>query len=200
MSTLEVGTIAPISGSNDVTLGGSSKNIKFASGTTVDFSTNTPTTTLSSTMKNTPAFHAFLSSAQTGVSDGVLTKCQFNSEKFDTDNCYDNSSNYRFTPNVAGKYYVYSMISANSLSASNISLYLIQIRKNGSFITQGIVDYRNNANAYVAGQYSALVVDMNGTSDYLEAFAHIDSANNQALQFQGSEQETYFGAYRIVGA
>ena len=43
MSTLEVNTIAPISGSSDVTLGGSSKNIKFASGTTVDFSTNTPT-------------------------------------------------------------------------------------------------------------------------------------------------------------
>ena len=45
MSTLEVGTIAPISGSNDVVLGGSSKNVKFASGTTVDFSTNTPTIT-----------------------------------------------------------------------------------------------------------------------------------------------------------
>ena len=46
MSTLEVNTISPISGSSDVTLGGSSKNIKFASGTTVDFSTNTPTTTI----------------------------------------------------------------------------------------------------------------------------------------------------------
>jgi len=43
MSTIEVNTITPISGSSDVTLGGSSKNIKFASGTTVDFSTNTPT-------------------------------------------------------------------------------------------------------------------------------------------------------------
>jgi len=43
MSTLEVNTIAPLSSSSDVTLGGSSKNIKFASGTTVDFGTNTPT-------------------------------------------------------------------------------------------------------------------------------------------------------------
>jgi len=43
MSTLEVNSIAPVTGSSDVTLGGSSKNIKFASGTTVDFSTNTPT-------------------------------------------------------------------------------------------------------------------------------------------------------------
>lgn len=45
MSTLEVNTIAPLSSSSDVTLGGSSKNIKFASGTTVDFSTNSPTIT-----------------------------------------------------------------------------------------------------------------------------------------------------------
>jgi hypothetical protein len=146
----------------------------------------------------TPAFHAFLSSAQTGVSDGVLTKCQFNSEKFDTDNCYDNSTNYRFTPNVAGKYYVYTLISANALSGSNVSLYLIQIRKNGGAITQGAVDYRNNANAYIGASLSALVVNMNGTTDYLEAFAHIDTANNSSLQFQGSEQETYFGAYRIT--
>jgi hypothetical protein len=68
MSTLEVGTIAPISGSNDVTLGGSSKNIKFASGTTVDFSTNTPTTTLSATMKNTPAFFSLIIQADQTIS------------------------------------------------------------------------------------------------------------------------------------
>ena len=43
MSKIEVNAIEPISGSSDVLLGGSSKNIKFASGTTVDFSTNTPT-------------------------------------------------------------------------------------------------------------------------------------------------------------
>ena len=193
MSTLEVNKITPSTGT-DITLGDSGDTFTIPSGVTI---TNNGTQTgFGGT--NTPAFHAFLSSAQTGISDGAFTKCQFNSEKFDTDNCYDNSTNYRFTPNVAGKYYVYSMISANSLSASNISLYLMQIRKNGSAITQGIVDYRNNANAYVAGQYSALIVDMNGTSDYLEAFAHIDSANNHALQFQGSEQETYFGAYRII--
>ena len=57
MSTLEVNTISPISGSSDVTLGGSSKNIKFASGTTVDFSTNTPT--LSGLPNNTPMFSAY---------------------------------------------------------------------------------------------------------------------------------------------
>jgi len=146
----------------------------------------------------TPAFHAYLSSAQTGVGDGVFTKVNFNTEKFDTDNCYDNSTNYRFTPNVAGKYYVYSLVSANSTHASNCSLYLLAIRKNGGSLTQGITDHRNVANAYVGGEYTALVVEMNGTTDYLEVYCHMDTANNSSLQFQGSEQETYFGAYRIV--
>tara|TARA_B100001939_G_scaffold550_1_gene525 strand:+ start:2742 stop:3326 length:585 start_codon:yes stop_codon:yes gene_type:complete len=193
MSTLEVNKITPSTGTS-ITLGDSGDTFTIPSGVTI---TNNGTQTgFGGT--NTPAFHAYLSSAQTGVSDGVLTKCQFNTEKFDTDNCYDNSTNYRFTPNVAGKYYVYTLISANALSASNVSLYLIQIRKNGGAITQGTVDYRNNANAYIGASMSALVVEMNGTSDYLEAFAHIDTANNHALQFQGGEQETYFGAYRII--
>ena len=87
MSTLEVNTISPISGTSDVTLGGSSKNIKFASGTTVDFSTNTPT--LSGLPDNTPAFHAYLSSDQS-ISPSTIVKAQLNTEVLDTDNAYDN--------------------------------------------------------------------------------------------------------------
>ena len=44
-----------------------------------------------------PAFEAVLSSNQ-NVSNNVATKVQFNTEIFDTDNMYDNSTNYRFTP------------------------------------------------------------------------------------------------------
>ena len=57
----------------------------------------------SAQMKNTPAFEAYLSSAQS-VSDATSTKAQPNTELFDTDSAYDNSSTYRFTPQVAGKY------------------------------------------------------------------------------------------------
>ena len=92
MSTLEVNTINPQSG-NDVTIGGSSKNVKFASGTTVDFNTNTPTLTLGAAMKATPAFEAVQSSTQSSVSDAVWTKMTMNTETFDTDGNYDNSSN-----------------------------------------------------------------------------------------------------------
>jgi len=55
---------------------------------------------------NTPAFHAKLSSTQTPSND-TEQKINVNTEDFDIDNCYDNSTNYRFTPTTAGKYWCY---------------------------------------------------------------------------------------------
>ena len=46
--------------------------------------------------------------------DSATTKAQIDTEILDTDKCYDNSTNYRFTPTVAGKYYVYFFISAEA--------------------------------------------------------------------------------------
>ena len=53
---------------------------------------------------NKPAFQATMSADQT-LSDNTLTKIQFNQETFDTDGCYDPTTNYRFTPTTAGKYF-----------------------------------------------------------------------------------------------
>ena len=42
-------------------------------------------------------------SANPTVATGTWTKMQFNTEVFDTNNCFDTST-YAFTPNVAGYY------------------------------------------------------------------------------------------------
>ena len=93
--TLKVGTITTSSGSGTITLGQSGETVDMANGTI----------TLNSGMKSTPAFQAYLSDDQT-ISNATVTKINFNTESFDTDNAYDNSTNYRFTPQVAGKYYI----------------------------------------------------------------------------------------------
>jgi len=196
MSTLEVGTIAPISGSNDVTLGGSSKNIKFASGTTVDFSTNTPTTTLSSTMKMVPAFEAKLSGSQ-AISNSTNTKAAFNTENFDTDSCYD-TSNYKFTPNVAGKYYVYVSLYVDSMVASNFNNGDAVIKKNGSTISNGLHNFSNNPPKGLAIGIST-ILDMNGSSDYVEIFGSVTTINNNGGQFLSGDLSV-FGAYKVIGA
>ena len=63
-----------------------------------------------------PAFSAYQSSAQT-LSSNTVTKIQFQTEEFDTANCFDSTTNYRFTPNVAKS-------AANT--QSNISLFLLR--------------------------------------------------------------------------
>ena len=60
---------------------------------------------------NKPAFHNFNSHNQFLM---LLKLKKFNTEIYDTDNCYDNSTNYRFTPTTAGKYFVYATVTVYS--------------------------------------------------------------------------------------
>ena len=60
----------------------------------------------------TPAFQAYLNSAQ-AITSGVNTKVQFDTEVFDTASAFDSSTNYRFTPLTAGKYFFYITILLN---------------------------------------------------------------------------------------
>jgi hypothetical protein len=55
---------------------------------------------------NTPAFLAYRSTSNQSISNQTETQCQFQTELFDTDSCYDTST-YRFTPTTAGKYFLY---------------------------------------------------------------------------------------------
>ena len=196
MSTLEVNTINPQSG-DDVTIGGSSKNVKFASGTTVDFSTNTPTLTLGTAMKATPAFHAFLGTNQE-PSDDTSTVVEIDTESFDTDSAYDTST-YRFTPQVAGKYFVYAAINHNPSSSNNLQQAMVGIRKNGSDISRNFfASSTNPADELVV--VTEIMVDLNGSSDYVDIVG-LQAVSSGTNRFTGNStlSRTCFGAYRIIG-
>ena len=141
---------------------------------------------------NTPAFQAYLSSDQT-VSSGTETKIQLNTEDFDTDNAYDNSSNYRFTPQVAGKYFVYATVRGNA-GSSSLDLEMTAIYKNGSSFVENQIDFRAN-DALLAGITVTAFIDMNGSSDYLECYARCLGGTT----IKGSStRPSVFGAYRIL--
>jgi hypothetical protein len=178
--TLKVSNIQTSSGSGTITIG--------QSGETVDFSNGT--ITLNSSMKATPAFEAYRSSSQT-ISASSAVKIQYDTEVFDTDSAYDNSTNYRFTPQTAGKYFIFA--SVQSGSSSDFDDYQILIYKNGSSYAQTRTrhHYGDNINCQV-------IMDMNGSSDYAEAFAYQASGGN--LDISGtSYPRTRFGGYRIIG-
>jgi hypothetical protein len=51
-----------------------------------------------------PAFRAFRNTSAQSVTAATWTKVQLNGETFDTATCFDSTTTYRFTPNVAGYY------------------------------------------------------------------------------------------------
>jgi hypothetical protein len=136
-------------------------------------------------------------SANQTVTDDTYTKIQFNTELFDTNSYYDNATNYRFTPLVAGKYYVYSAVAAISSNGSSSLVHCDpSIYKNGSSYRAAVSDFRTNY-AYNFSTFVSGIIDMNGTTDYLEVFASVDVTAGSAIVTSGSDKQAYFGAYRL---
>jgi len=192
-SILKVDTIQDQDGNNiinesadTITIGASGDTITVPTGATL----TVPSGGLSG--QNYPAFHAYLSSIQ-NVTDNTTTKAQIDTEILDTDNCYDNSTNYRFTPTVAGKYYVYFFIAAevNANTLNDVSVYLY---KNGV----EYLEVRDNPVSSERGMDvgGSNIVDFNGTTDYVEGFGRIN-VDSDTPSFSAATKSTYFGAYRI---
>ena len=147
---------------------------------------------------NTPAFYAKMSSHQ-GVAHNATVKIQFDTEVFDTDSCYDPSTNYRFTPTTAGKYLVTVNLYLDSEGQGNMRIFTPRIYKNGSNYAQSGFDkatgYENNGIESLTA-----IVDMNGSSDYLEAYVYHFTQDNSSSDIGGSD--TYlamFTAHKLIG-
>lgn len=114
-----------------------------------------------------PAFSAYLSAGQ-NPTNATYTKVQLNTEEFDTDSCYDNATNYRFTPTVAGYYQV--NFSSRLSSTSSPGTYVWAIYKNGSNYVE--LNVNTNLSTFDARTISS-IISMNGSSDYIEFYAYI---------------------------
>jgi len=142
---------------------------------------------------NTPAFLA--TQANTGFSAGSYSKIGYADEKLDTDSAYDNSTNYRFTPQTAGWYYIFARVAFDNDSAS--TRHVAAIRKNGSEIARGDIQltgsYFQNDNVSMQVDY---IIEFNGSSDYVEVYGYTEQ--------NGSTKNTdgygCFGGYKIIGA
>ena len=107
-----------------------------------------------------PAFRAKPSSNQT-ISASTFTKVLLQTEIFDTNNNFDNSTNYRFQPTVAGYYQVNSQIHYATNGQQLVAVY-----KNGSYDNWGTY----SVNAY--GVSGSSLIYLNGSTDYLELYAY----------------------------
>lgn len=120
---------------------------------------------------NMPAFRAYGTSFQS-VSNSTWTKVSYNTTTFDTASAYDNVTNYRFNPKVAGYYQVNWNIGCG---ASITGYVATQLYKNGSGDTLGA--YVPNSNQGPTSIGSSLVY-LNGSTDYVEIYMFQNSGGS----------------------
>ena len=136
-----------------------------------------------------PKFSAYQSSAQTALARITDHKITFTTEEFDSHGWYDTSTS-RFTPLLAGKYWV--MVSIGSTAGGTDGQYwLARIYKNGALAKAG--------NAFPAGAASnqrgmaCALIDFNGSSDYVEGHLyHVYSGNGDV---EATADSTFFQAF-----
>lgn len=189
-SILEVEQLDTLSSnaSSTLTIGGTNT-------TTIAFGPNVTTTPSSLAM--TPAFEAYMS-ANLSISGSTDTVVTFNTENFDTDSAYD-TSNYRFTPQVAGKYYFY--ITLNIEDGNTGAMQWLGFGKNGTFGNTGIGGsnrrtWSTAGNSYVT---ASAHITLNGSSDYVQPYVRHENSVDCYAQ-SGSRVWSIFGAYRLIGA
>ena len=161
-----------VAGSTTLTLPSTSGSVVIGttpSGTIVG-TTDTQTLT-NKTLGNTvvqasnaaPAFSAYISSTQT-LPINTITKVQLNTKSFDTTNNFDNVTNFRFTPTVAG-YYIFT---GQVYNATQVSL-LPEIYKNGAAVAFGTMSAPSASNGN-NGSNVCTILFMNGSTDFVEFY------------------------------
>ena len=136
---------------------------------------------------NDPSFHAY--NPQNGnIATSTNVVISNNTELFDSSSAYD-TSNYRFTPQVAGYYFLYANIRYQS-STTNFDRINLVLNKNGS----AILASRNNNKDYSTAGVSG-IVQANGSSDYFDMQSYQNSGGTIAITT--AAEYTYFGGFLI---
>ena len=175
-STMQIGS----TNTSTINIGVSGDTVNIPAGVTI---ANAGTATGFGGEKNLPYFCANINGNQE-VSANAFTTLQFNQESSDSGSCFDTST-YRFTPNVAGRYYISGFIrSGESEDHDNFQL---AIYKNGNQTRLSNLRHLHYHTAHIDG-----LIEMNGSSDYVELKLSHDRSGASTIigdaiqsQFQG---------------
>ena len=124
---------------------------------------------------NMPAFSAYLSSNQI-VTNSTITKVTFNTKEFDTNSNYDSTTNYRFTPTIAGYYQV--NLTLDLSGSGSPSRFIGFIYKNGSEFKR---PFDIQSSAVGNGFSGSQIIYMNGSTDYIESYVYITAVSTPTV-------------------
>ena len=189
--TVSVNASATTNLAGNVTLGANGKTITVPSGCTI---TNSGTAT-GFGEANTPCFYAYMSGSQ-AVGDNTNTKVAFNTVHFQTSGVYD-TSNYKFTPGVAG-YYQFNIGACGDADSNSglqsMNLYLFKNGTGTSYKGEIAIDYEGNL---VRKGYCYLSIPLIADADdYFEVYMQVndDGVGTRYVNRTGS----FFSAFKIT--
>lgn len=108
------------------------------------------------------------------VTANTVTKVQFDSEIYDSNNWFDSSTNYRFQPNVAGNYLCHANIAISSFHYDNLNIAILFYKNGSEFLgTSGSAGYYPTE---FFMNYSG-IINLNGSSDYVEVYLKSETQN-----------------------
>ena len=147
---------------------------------------------------NTPAFEAYTTGIQS-LTEETFVKMTMATEVFDTDGDYDNVTNYRFTPQTAGKYFCYAKAQSDPAAYENEKSCAMKFYVNGSAIGYSTSEIMTGGNSSTDGATASTITIsntfiLNGTTDYVEVFFQADTWSNSGAQVKSK----VFGGYRII--
>jgi|8_EtaG_2_1085327.scaffolds.fasta_scaffold61987_2 hypothetical protein len=193
MGTIKTTNIEPIADNGTVTLGSSGDTFTMPSGVTV-----------AGSMANTPSFSAVVS---TDTSLGTSkTLVPFDVVLHDSNSCYTNTAgNYKFTPNVAGKYFIGANLYGFGLSDQNQVFYYINF--NGTSGPYHANWVSSGASNRAIGTSIGAVLEFDGVDDYVQIY--IESGSNAFTIDNGAYASTnvytkqlsasHFFGYKLIG-
>jgi len=126
----------------------------------------------------TPKYSAYLGGTPQPIPGGVYTKLELASAYFDTNSCYDVST-YRFTPTVAGFYQINGACLITFLPGDINCSIVLSIYKNGTQFSSATSWSTTSLGTWSAGVNMSDIVNMNGTTDYIEMYVYHNQAGSR---------------------
>jgi hypothetical protein len=136
-----------------------------------------------------PTFRVYRASSDQTITINTATKIQFNAEDWDTDSCFDSTTNYRFTANKAG-YYQFNVTVAYDTSGA-VNRNELYFYKNGANNIRVLDDSTPSAYGTMSG---SAIINLNGTTDYVEVYVILGAATTRAINF-GTTKTIFDGVW-----
>ena len=143
----------------------------------------------------TPNFFAHQSSNQS-INTTTDTRVVFDTELYDSDNAFTNTSgNYKFTvpSGEGGKYALYFSVRKNNFTGNRTRAEIIRTRS-GSETSIVVAETNAGSDAYDTLS-NFIVTDCNAADEFHIMLYHTDSGSRS---LSGNQSSTFFGGYKLI--